>query len=293
LYGTVGLQPKLIPLTINLTSSRNKREVFKYEVVNDRFLTPYLMNFLVFNTITTNERSLGESTLQVQGKIAVKGQPEIKIENLFSSEGNAQAYASLAIVTPLSYVLGSGFNNVDVESVMVDITSTDKKRTAILDRVWTDQDEVKAGETITLAAYLLEANGEEHVEKIPLAIPPDMPKGTLMVLVADGSTLMAMENRTLRQSFIPKDLDQLIRAINNTRKNDRVYVRLQRLEPAVILRGEELSSLPPAFNAVISSQRSSSSSLIPMRSSNLYEFELPSTPYVISGQRRLAIEVVE
>jgi hypothetical protein len=293
LFGTVGVLPKMIPLTINLKSSRNKLETFRYEVANDRILTPLLMNFTIFNTITSNERALGESTLQVQGKISVKGQPEIKIENLFSGEANSQLFASLAVVQPLSYILGSGFDNIDVENVTVDITSVDEKRTVNLDRVWVDRDQVKAGETVILSAFLRAANGGEHVEKIPVDIPPDMPLGTLLVTVADGLTLTTVENRSLRQSFTPRDRDQLIRAINNIRKNDRVYVRLQRPEPSVVLRGEEFSTLPPSFGSVITSDRSSSSTLSTMRSSNLYEYELPSTPYVITGQRSLTIEVVD
>jgi hypothetical protein len=293
LYGTVGLAPRLIPLIINLKSSRNRLESYKYEVVNDRFLTPLLVNFTIFNTITTNERTLGESTLQVQGKISVKGQPEVKIENMFSGDNNSQAFASLAVVLPLSYLMGSGFENVDVESIIVDIKSLEEKRTAVLDRVWANRSEIRAGETLNLSAYLRASNGEEQVEKIPLEIPSDVPSGMLLVTVADGSTLMAVENRFLRQNFIPRDLDQLIRAINNIRKNDRVYVRLQRPEPSVIIRGEELSSLPPSFSTVITSDRSSSSSLMTLRSSNLYEYELPSTPYVISGQRTLSIEVID
>jgi hypothetical protein len=162
-----------------------------------------------------------------------------------------------------------------------------------LDRVWVDRDQVKAGETVILSAFLRAGNGGEHVEKIPLDIPADMPSGTLLVTVADGSTLTAVENRSLRQSFTPRDLDQLIRAINNIRKNDRVYVRLQRPEPSVVLRGEEFSTLPPSFGAVITSDRSASSTLSTMRSSNLYEYELPSTPYMITGQRSLTIEVVD
>jgi SpoIVB peptidase S55 len=293
LFGTVGVLPKLIPLTINLKSSRNKLETFKFEVVNDRFLTPLLVNFTIFNTITSKERALGEATLQVQGKISVKGQSDVKIENLFSGEANSQIFASLAVVQPLSYILGSGFDDVDVEAVTVDITSIDEKRTVTLDRVWADRGEVRAGETVILSAFLRASNGGEHVEKIPLEIPQDVSGGTLQVTVADGSTLTAAENRSLRQSFTPRNLDQLIRAINNLRKNDRVYVRLQRPDPSVIIRGEEFSSLPPSFSNVITSDRSSSSSLSTMRSSNLFEYELPSTPYVISGQRSLSIEVVD
>ncbi|MEW5979120.1 MAG: SpoIVB peptidase S55 domain-containing protein [Acidobacteriota bacterium] len=293
LFGTVGVMPKLIPLTINLKSSRNKLQTYRFELVNDRFLTPLLTNFTIFNTITSNERALGESTLQVQGKISIKGQEDVKIENLFSGEANSQAFASLAVVQPLTYLMASGFNEVDVEEIKVDITSIDEKRTVTLDRVWADRAEIKPGETVILSAFLRAAGGEEHVERIPIEIPAETPGGPLLMTVADGSTLTAVENRVLRQSFTPRNLDQLIRAINNIRKNDRVYVRLQRLDPSVIIRGEELSSLPPSFSAVVTSDRSSSTSLTTLRSSNLYEYELPSTPFVITGQRSLTIEVVD
>ena len=293
LYGTVGEMPKLIPLTINLKSSRNRKETFHFEVVNDRFLSPFLVNFAVFNTITSNERALGEATLQVQGKIRIKGQPEVKFENTFSGETNSHVFASLAVVQPLSFIFGSGFDNVAVENVTVDITSFDEKRTAILERVWADREQVKAGETVILSAFLRTANGEEKVERFPIDIPADMPSGTLLLAVADGLTLTNVENRMLRQTFMPRDLDQLIRAINNIRKNDRVYVRLQKPDPSVMIRGEEFSNLPPSFSHVITSDRSSSSSLITLRSSNLYEYELPSTPFMISGQRTLFLEILD
>ncbi len=293
LYGTVGLMPKLIPLTINLKSSRNRNETFHFEVVNDRFLSPFLVNFAVFNTLTSYERALGEATLQVHGKIQIKGQPEVKFENTFSGESNSHVFASLAVVQPLSFIFASGFDNVAVENVTVDITSIDEKRTATLDRVWADREQVRAGETVILSAFLRTANGDEKVERFPIDIPADMPSGMLLLTVADGVTLTNVENRMLRQTFMPRDLDQLIRAINNFRKNDRVYVRLQKPEPSVMIRGEEFSNLPPSFSHVITSDRSSSSSLMTLRSSNLYEYELPSTPFMISGQRTLTLEILD
>ncbi|MFN8007176.1 MAG: SpoIVB peptidase S55 domain-containing protein [Terriglobia bacterium] len=293
LYGTVGLEPKLIPLTINLKSSRNRSETFHFEVVNDRFLSPFLVNFAVFNTITSYERALGEATLQVHGKIQIKGQPDVKFENTFSGESNSHVSASLAVVQPLSFIFASGFENVAVENVTVDITSIDEKRTATLDRVWADREQVRAGETVILSAFLRTANGEEKVERFPIEIPADMPNGMLLLTVADGFTLTNVENRMLRQTFMPRDLDQLIRAINNIRKNNRVYVRLQKPEPSVMIRGEEFSNLPPSFSHVITSERSSSSSLMTLRSSNLYEYELPSTPFMISGQRTLSLEIID
>lgn len=291
LYGTIGLSPKLIPLVINLRSSRNTTRTFRFELVNDRLLTPFLTNFTIFSTIISQERALGESTLQVQGRIRLKDRPDVRIENLYSGETNSQLFASMAVGRPLSYILGSGFDGVDIEEIAVDITSIDERRTGRLERVWPNRESVKPGKTVMLSAVFRKPNGEEYVEKIPLPIPEDISEGRLLVTVADGSTLTAAENHLVR-SFVPRDLDHLIRAINNLRKNDRVYVRLQRPEPAVLLHGQEFSSLPPSFRQVLTSARSASSSLTVMGASNLYEYELPSMSFVVRGRRTLTLEVV-
>ena len=65
----------------------------------------------------------------------------------------------------------SGFDNVNVENVTVDITSIDEKRTAILDRVWADREQLRAGETVILSAFLRTANGDEKVERFPIDHP--------------------------------------------------------------------------------------------------------------------------
>ena len=292
LFGTIGLAPKLIPLVINLTSSRNSSRTFRFELVNDRLLTPFLTNFTIFSTIISQERALGASTLQVQGRIRLKDRPDVRVENLFSGDTNSQLLASMAVGLPLSYILGSGFEGVDIEEISVDITSSDEKRTGRLERVWPNRESVKPGETAMLSAVFRKPNGEEHEEKIPLPVPEDISEGKLLVTVADGSTMTTAENQMVGRRFVPRDLDHLIRAINNLRKNDRVYVRLQRPEPAVLLHGQEFSSLPPSFRQVLISARSASSSLTVMGASNLYEYELPSMPFVVRGRRTLTLEVV-
>ena len=293
LYGTIGLAPKLIPLVIDLTTSRNTTRTFRFELVNDRLLTPFLTNFTVFSTVVSQERALGESTLRVQGRIRLKDRSDVRIENLFSGETNSQLLAAMAVGRPLSYLLGSGFDGVDIEEIVVDITSTDAKRAGRLERVWPDRESVKPGETVMLSAVFRKPNGGEQVEAMPLPIPEDVSEGNLLVTVADGASLTSAENRMVGRSFVPRDLDHLIRAINHLRKNDRVYVRLQRPEPAVLLHGEEFSSLPPSFRQVLSSARSASSRQTVMAASNLYEYELPSLPFVVRGSRTLTLKVID
>ena len=293
LYGMVGIKPKLIPLVVNLNSSRNSSRTFRYELVNDKLLTPFLTNFTIFNTITSQERSFGDSTMQITGKISLKGYPDIKVENLFSGETNSQMLASLSMVDPLNYLLSSGFNDINIQRISVDISSIDEKKITYLDRVWTERENVYPGETLILSVFLRNTRGEGYIEKIPVLIPKNISTGHLFVTIADGLTLTTEESNYLKRSFIPRSLDQLIQAINNFRKNDRIYVRLQRPEPSVLLYGEEFSGLPPSFRSVLTSPRSSSNNLTLLDSSNLFEYELPVTSFVIKGRHNLVLKIIE
>src|SRR5207244_13412592 len=84
-FGQLGHAPKMIPVKINLHTSRDRVEQFSYEVVSDEFLTPLLVNITVFNTIATRERSIGDSTITVDGSIVVDGQASIAVQRRFSS----------------------------------------------------------------------------------------------------------------------------------------------------------------------------------------------------------------
>src|SRR5262249_50663637 len=65
--GTIGSASKMIPVNVTVNSSLNTVNKYRFEVADDRFLTPPLMNFIVFNAITASERALGEMTLYVSG----------------------------------------------------------------------------------------------------------------------------------------------------------------------------------------------------------------------------------
>ena len=104
IFGLLRQAPKMIPVKVNLHTSRDRTETFTYEVANDSFLTPLLLNITLFNTITSSERALGESTISVKGEIRVKGQETIQIDRRFSAS-NAPIMASGSIAAPVSSLL--------------------------------------------------------------------------------------------------------------------------------------------------------------------------------------------
>src|SRR3989454_350862 len=286
-FGQLGQAPKMIPVKINLHTSRDRSETYSYEIANDSFLTPLLLNITVFNTITSSERALGESTITIKGAINVKGQEPIELDRRFSA-ANSPILAAGSVAAPIGSLLGSGFDDVQIEGVTLDISSTDTKYAGTLERIALSKTEARRGEKIEIQAYVRTESGKQFVQRIPVQIPEDAIPGQLLVFVGDGG---ALQEGSAAKAFVPQDLGQLVKAINKVKKSDRLYVKLFRITPGAVIGTSELPNLPPSVVATLNSDRNSGG-YTPTVLSAVYEMELPPAEFVISGQQLIALDVV-
>jgi len=287
IFGLLRQAPKMIPVKVNLHTSRDRTDTYSYEIANDSFLTPLLLNITLFNTITSSERALGDSTITVKGEIKVKGQEPIQIDRRFSTN-NSPIMAASSIAAPVSSLLTSGFDDVQLDGITLDIASTETKYAGTLERITLDRTEVRRGEKIEIQAYVRTESGKQFVQVIPVQIPEDAGVGQLLVFVGDGG---ALQEGSAAKSFVPQDLSQLVKAINTVKKSDRLYVKLFRITNGAVIGTSELPSLPPSMVATLNSDRTSGG-YTPTVLSPVYEMELPPADFVISGQQLIAIDVV-
>lgn len=290
ILGISGEQARLIPVQLRLLTSRKELKEFNYEVITDSFLTPFLVTFTVYNSIISSERAIGGQTLQTKCTISVKDHPQVNFENSVSSLMQGSLAAALAASSPVGFLLNSGFEDLVMEKIDIEIGAAERTREAILDKVWQDRLEARPGEEVNLTVFLRLPNGETVAEKYPVKIPEGIRPGPLKIMVADGHSVEKLDEQTEGAEFIPQTLNQLIRAINNLKKNDRLYIRLFRDEPGVIIAGEGLPELPPSLLALYNSVKTSGD----VRSINkvIYvEHELPATDFVLSGQQVIQIQV--
>ncbi len=286
-FGQLGQAPKMIPVKINLHTSRDRSETYSYEIANDSFLTPLLLNITVFNTITSSERALGDSTITIKGAINVKGQEPIEVDRRFSA-ANSPILAAGSVAGPISSLLGSGFDDVQIEGVTLDISSADTKYAGTLERIALNKTEAHRGEKIEIQAYVRTESGKQFVQRIPVQIPEDASPGQLLVFVGDGG---ALQEGSASKAFVPQDLGQLVKAINKVKKSDRLYVKLFRITPGAVIGTSELPNLPPSVVATLNSDRNSGG-YTPTVLSAVYEMELPPAEFVISGQQLIGLDVV-
>jgi len=289
--GSLGAQSRMIPVTLTLRSSTNSVNKYNFEIANDRFLTPLLMNFSIFNSITASERALGEMTLAISGKIQLKDNDAVNIGNIFTGDMNGPAMASVAAIAPVQYLMTTGYDGAVIQKIDLEIVATERKSAAQLEGISIDKTEVRPGESINLTAFLRGTSGDSFIERYPVQIPSGLPAGPVQLLVGDGTTITTGELRR-GASGLPKDLTQVIKELNKLRKNDRLYIKILSSEPGVVIGGEEMPSLPPSMSAVLSTGRSSNRSVASMGTSTVREYELPQSKYVIQGQRSLTLTVL-
>ena len=288
--GTLGPGPVLIPVRITLTSERGTQKTFEMAIVNDRLLTPTLAYLSILNTLSSYERQNGVASYAVRGTASLKEHGNVAFENLFTGDRPSLGAAAY-VVAPLNFLLRNAFEDVDLERLDLEIDASEEPRSATLERVWVDGRRPKPGATVELKMLLRTYRGEEITKTLPVEIPASA-RGTVSIMVADGTRMSQWEARELRiQPLQTRGLPQMIRVLNNTRTHSRLYVRLLGRDHGAIVKGESLSSLPSSVMAVMESDRNGGS-FRPLRNAMLGEWDI-ATEHAVTGTRTLTLEIEE
>lgn len=287
--GRLGPAPRMIPVKVQLVTSRGETRDYSFRMVDDELFSPLLAFSSLMSVLQSNERAMGTSTMRVSADIVFSGGRQVHIEDLYTEEQPARHSATL-VAAPLAYVLSNNFESVDVESVDVKVASEEKIQSATIERAWVDgEGPVRPGSTIPLRVLLRTYRGENISQTLPLKVPENARGGTYQVLVADANTLDALEQREANKLFSPRSLDQLFRAINAFRPSSRVYARLSRPGEGAFISGEYLPSLPPSTLSVLRGAERGAGD-VPLRFATLAEERL-DTGLAISGSRTLSVTV--
>ncbi len=285
--GTLGKGPKIVPVNLTLQSGSGPSRTFHYSVVDDQLFTPLLTYVALFNTLGNYERQFGAVTFTVKGTASFEQHTDLNYEDIFTGEnpiGGASAY----VAGPLTMLLANDLEPVALKSIDLTVGSSEEPRSATIERVWLDDVRPRAGRTVPLKVLTRSYRGTEKISTISIDIPANA-SGELSVMVTDGRQLNLLEQRELHRTLQPQSVAQMIRVLNETRRNNRIYVRLLTGTPGAVVNGEALPSLPPSVLAVLESDRSGGS-FTPIRSAALGEWELPMDS-AVTGTRVLTIDL--
>ncbi|UCE21161.1 MAG: hypothetical protein JSV46_02700 [Candidatus Aminicenantes bacterium] len=294
LFGEMGKMPRRVPVNVKIIDSNEEIKDYKIIVVDDKILTPLLINVSLGSILTTEERAVGDLSLGLLGNIYLDNGMSIRLEDLFSGQFDNSVINLSSLVAAVTYFLTNNeFEELGIHRIDLGIQAFEEVRFSFLEKVWLDRYEASPGESIKVKIDYRTFRGESRREEGTIQIP-HLPAGSeFQLVVADAASMAKIEMSQYRTtSFVPRSLDQLIRMLSSLRKNNRIYIKILASKPGIFLKGEEMSNLPPSIKSMFASPRAAASSPTELSRSTLMEYQLP-IPYVFRGEAVIPIKIKE
>jgi hypothetical protein len=294
--GTLGAQPDLAPLRLNVRRQTGSgasilEKSYRMEMVRDPFLAPLLLQMALFSAVDATERTAGAATIGLSASLRFQnGVPPLRIVNQFSGTSLVALAAALNVSVPVGYALQSGFEELQLASVDIDLTAYEQRRELNVDQVWASQQEVEPGSEIEIHAVLLDAAGKETRREFRYTVPRGAPAGPLYFSVADASTLNMLDLPRLT-SIVPRDPKQLVELTNSLRGNGSLYLRVWRQEPTYSIQGADLPAPPPSAALILDRSTDVKGGRNALQNASIAELRADLGNHVVAGSRTIRVEV--
>ena len=287
--GRLGEAPRMIPVEVRLRSPRTSERTFRFRMVDDELFTPVLGYVSLLSVLQGHERAFGAATLRIDARLVLDGGREVRLHDVVASSQPAQQAAAV-LAGPLALLVGNDFAKVTLERVEVSTDAVETLETATLLRAWVDRPlPLRPGTVAPVKVQLRTHRGDIVTQTLDVAIPTGAPAGSYTLLVADAATMDAVEQKEMRQGFVARDMDHLLRTLNRLRSGNRIYARLTRPVGGAVVDGEYLPALPGSVLSVLTSA-DQGASVVPLPASPVWAGDL-ATERVVSGSRQITLSV--
>jgi hypothetical protein len=287
--GTLGVRAQMVPLDITVHGDNRRTENYHMQMVNDRFLSPYLMQMALMSTIDSTQRTTGVSTIAVRGQIEFANRKSpVELRNIYAGEGGSAMQAANSTAVPLSYLMQSGFDQLKLKGVKLELEAFDTNNQLNIAQVYLSRRVVKPGDTIEIMTQLDGENGVELTKSLKYTIPPGTAPGILFFTVADGTQTSLAELKQI-VAETPLSAEQSIATVGRLRPSDKAYVRVWRAQPAYEVAAEELPDPPPSLALVLGSTQSLSQN----KNSKIAELVIDAGEMMVTGSKTVQVEVKE
>jgi hypothetical protein len=292
IYGELGRKADTVPVAITVKDGRRAPLVYHMQMIQDRVLSPYVVQTAVYSAMDATERTLGLASYSLRGGVEfVNGAPPLKLDNTYAGDFNVPLQASTGVAAPLSSILGAGFDALKIKSINLEIEASERKRFLQVDQISASPKQVHPGDWVDLAVTLTGENGLEVQKSVRYRVPVGAPEGTLNFTVSDGSVSNALDYQQMAAEA-PKSATQLVSFLNNLRPNTNAYVRVWRTDPAFQVQGQDLPDPPPSVGLILAKTQAAQGVWMP-RGSKIGELQIETGDVVASGSKTAQVEVTE
>jgi hypothetical protein len=291
IYGELGRKANTIPLEITVKDGRRAPLSYHMQMIQDRVLSPYLVQTAVYSAMDATERTLGLASYSLRGGVEfTQGVPPLKLDNTYAGDFNVPLQASTGVASPLASILGAGFDALKIKSITLEIEASEHKRVLQVDQVTASPKQVHPGDSVELSVTFTGENGLETQKSVHYRVPVGAPAGTLSFTVSDGSMTNALDQQMM--PAVPKSPTQLVSFLNNLHPNTNAYVRVWRTDPAFEVQGQDLPDPPPSVGLILAKAQAAQGVWFP-RGSKVGELQIETGDVVVTGSKTAQVEVKE
>lgn len=283
--GVLGRGPDELAVSLTLESPGIPVRRLHFNVSHDQSLTPLFAYVAILNSLITYHRQTGSMTITANGTVTYDGLGTLEIDDAFSGD-LATTSAAASAMTPIGTLAGNSFRPVLPKALDLTLRVSEIQEYSTIERIWLDTTRPTFGGTHTLHIGLRHYRGGTEVISMPIAMPAHA-TGPVTIVVADGPTLAALEQKELRPAA-PLSLEGLFARLRESRSANRLYVRLLTASGGTAIAGESQPALPPSVLAALDADTSVSSSAITRAVAGSWDRRLAK---VVRGSRELTIRL--
>lgn len=292
-FARLGSYPYMIPMKVFV---KNRNRQLNFELVNHPILTPILASITIVNLASTEFQDFGYQSIQVNGKIYIEGESNIIIDDLYSGTDSFGEFSNLLLAIHF-FAMNNREKEIKVQKIDFEITGSEMLMRSNIENILVEKQAYLPGEMINVTLYLSNEKGSPFIEQTTLQAPNLKPGTEFYLMVADADEMGRFESQNIKSNYFPVKLSDLIRAINNLRKNNRLYFKLMTPSHGIFVKGHEYPNLPSTMQNVfnynpVDIYDSNNVVQSVMKYSTLSEYQM-QFPTVVRGNKLFKLKIRE
>lgn len=295
--GRFGARARMIPVTVEVTQPAGtatvgamaKTKTFRFEVLDNRQLTPSAMLVSVYQSLQGTNTAAAEMSYRLTGELSVAGQPTIHLASMVAQNdlNPAAINAALFVNDRFSRVYGNALEQPVITSLKLRMEGIPERRTAVIESARLSTIEAHPGDTIEIEATLAPYQAEAKVVRLKVPLPPGFSPGQIRVLVSDGAAVDRLATGQGQQRAV--GLADTVAQINRMHANDRIYVTLLDKTAQAVLDGQALPGLPLSMANVLAPLKDAQK--MQLSGESMVEAASAASGYAVSGSQVLNLTV--
>jgi len=295
IMGRFGVQARMIPVVVDVVpppgadKTVGPAKTLRFEVLDNRQLTPSAMLVSVYQSLQTNNTAAEEMSYRLTGEIDVKGLPPVRLHGIMAQNEffPGTINSALLVNDRFSKVYGNALEQPIVTAVKLKAEAIPARMTAVLESARLSKIEAHAGDEIEVEATLNPYQTEPRMVRVKVKLPAELAPGMMRVVVSDGATVDRLTSRTVTQQQV--GLPDMVAELNRMHANDRVYVTLLDHAAQAVVEGEALPGVPLSMANVLEPLKDAQK--MQLTGESAVEAGSTDAGYAVSGSQVLNLRV--